>query len=269
MFVSKDIVYLQMQKTGSTHATRLLQRYCGGYVEQKHSQLKQCERFRSSLIVSSIRNPWDWYVSLWAFGCMGKGGLRNYLGRLPLSEFTEARRRADLATIMKFPFRLVLWPGQRREWIALYSDASNAANFRSWLKLVLGREGQRIGKNGYASSPINAAVGFMTYRFLALTTEYQCWMAEGRKCRTYSEVLAFADRRTITDRILRMESLNNDLASLLNSAGIPLSPKDVAEWGRHNSSDHQQTFEYYDAETRDLVARRERFIVDRFGYKMP
>jgi hypothetical protein len=267
MFVSENIVYLQMQKTGSTHATILLEKYCGGRKERAHALLEDYERYKSRHIVSSVRNPWDWYVSLWAFGCARQGTLRRYLKRLPWSELTEALRHRDPHTVVTSMLRLLARPRNGRDWAELYSDVMNKAHFRRWLGLLLGPEGRHIGVEGYASSAVKKAVGFMTYRFLALTTEYAQWTAYGRKCRSYEEVVAFADDHTITDRILRMESLNSDLLSLFTSAGIAVPPEDSSAWSAHNQSVHRGYDEYYDDDTRELVAKRDRFIVDRFGYE--
>jgi hypothetical protein len=190
MFVSGKIVYLQMLKTGSTHTTAILQRYCGGRAprgEEKHSQLKDLRRHSSKLIVSSVRNPWDWYVSLWAFGCTGHGRLLHYFNNLPRSEIRQAVKHFDFGSALRFPLRTLLG---RPDWKRLYSDPGNEAHFREWLRLLLGAEGLSIGSEGYASSPVKTAAGFMTYCFLALTTSYAEWMRMGRKCRSYDELAA-------------------------------------------------------------------------------
>ena len=78
MYVSQKLVYLQMQKTGSTHVTRVLKHRIKGSQRERHEQLQDYQKFKDRLIVSSVRNPWDWYVSLWAYGCSGKGGVYRY-----------------------------------------------------------------------------------------------------------------------------------------------------------------------------------------------
>jgi hypothetical protein len=266
MFLSDEVVYLQMQKTGSTHVTEVLQKYCHGSQERKHSQLRDYDEYREKLIVSSIRNPWDWYVSLWAFGCLGLGGLREYIDGLPRSEWRAARNHHDLISMVVFPFRLVSRLVQDPDWRTLYSDATNEANFRRWLKLIMGSEGRRIGKEGYASSPVKNVIGLMTYRYLALTTEYRHWISQGRKCQTYAELEQFAHKHGIVGTVLRMENLNEDLLALLNRVGVAVSAMDAATWGKDNRSLHRRYPDYYDDETIGLVASRDRFIVDRFGY---
>ena len=266
MFVSDKIILLQMQKAGSTHATKILQKYCDGRAENQHEQLKDPARYGSRLIVSSVRNPWDWYVSLWGFGCKREGGLRDYLIKLPFSELQLALKHLDLGSLSSFASRTL---SGRPDWKRLYSDAGDTANFREWLKLALGPEGQHIAMEGYASSPVKAVVGLMTYRFLALTTDYVAWLRTGRKCRTYDEVVAFADSHTIVSRVLRAETLDQDLLELLKRAKIDVSSADAANWGKHNISHRRAYSEYYDEETSRLVESRERFIVDRFGYEPP
>ena len=77
MFVCENLIYLQLQKTGCSQVTRLLEETVGGEQRRKHGRLD--EPLSGRLLVGSIRNPWDWYVSLWAFGCSGRGAIRRRL----------------------------------------------------------------------------------------------------------------------------------------------------------------------------------------------
>jgi hypothetical protein len=266
MYISKKLIYLQMQKCGSSHITSVLRKYIPGRMNEKHEQMTDYDKFRDRLIVSSIRNPWDWYVSLWAYGCGDGGGLRKYLTNLPLSEIRHAATHRHLQTTAQSLVRLVTQAGRRPDWTALYSDSSNEANFRAWLRLLLGPEGRFIAKEGYSASAVKTAAGFMTYRFLSLTTEYNQWNTVGRAASNLEELVAFADRHSIATRILRVESLDQDLADLLQSVGAKVSFADLSEMRKTNTSTHRGYSDYYDNETRQLVAERDRLIVDRFGY---
>jgi hypothetical protein len=263
MFVSKKLVYLQMQKTGSTHVTRVLKEHVKGKTRERHEQLEDYEKFRDRLIVSSVRNPWDWYVSLWAFGCAGSGGFHKYLVHTPWSEIRHAQRHGGTAAAAGSVLRSMARIGRRPDWKKLYSDASNEAHFRTWLTLVLGEEGRHIQKEGYAASPVKDVIGFMTYRFLALTTAYDAWNAVGRKARSLDEVSRFADQHTITKRILRMENLNGDILDMLASVGVDLPMEALEAIGKTNASSHRKYDTYYDDETYRLVAERDRFIIDQ------
>jgi len=267
MFVSRKLVYLQMQKTGSTHVTRVLKQHMKGKAKERHEQLENYEAYKDRLIVSSVRNPWDWYVSLWAFGCGGSGGFHKYLIHTPWSEIRHAQRHGGAGALAGSLVRSAFRIGRCPDWKALYADASNEANFRTWLKLVLGEEGQHIQKEGYATSDVKSVIGFKTYRFLALTTEFDKWNDIGLKVRTHEELARFADQHTIAKRILRMETLNHDIVDMLQSIGAKVTLEDIDAIGRTNTSVHRKYDSYYDDETYELVAERDKFIIDRYGYK--
>ena len=115
---------------------------------------------------------------------------------------------------------------------------------------------------------VKDVIGFMTFRFLALTTAYDKWNSDGRKARTYDELSAFADANTVTSRILRMERLNEELLDLLTSLGKTITMEDLEAIGKTNASSHRKYDTYYDDETYRLVAIKDRFIIERYGYSM-
>lgn len=267
MFVSKRLAYLQMQKTGSTHVTKVLQKFVGGRRGLRHGQMTEPEKHRKRFIFSSVRNPWDWYVSLYSFGCAGSGGFRKYLVHVPLSEIRHAFAEKNWPMLRSALLRALVNPLRGFKFRRLYKDANNTENFRAWLKLVLGKEGHHIIKEGYGTSEIKTSIGFMTYRFLALTTEYDAWMKEGRAAGSIDEVRSFADRHNIAQRVLRMESLNDELLEVMKSVGVEVTMEQLEEIGKTNSSQHRKYDEYYDDETYRLVAERDWLIIERYGYQ--
>ena len=75
MFVSDQIVFIELQKTGSTHVRHLLTGLLGGSLKGKHNAPTPEILARGTPILGSVRNPWSWYVSLWTYGCQKKGVL--------------------------------------------------------------------------------------------------------------------------------------------------------------------------------------------------
>ena len=91
MYFANNIVLLEMPKAGSTFMRRFLDQYYGKENITKvgvHNGIKDHklkERIKSGELkaISTIRNPYDWYVSLFAWNAMGKGiyrdiGFRRY-----------------------------------------------------------------------------------------------------------------------------------------------------------------------------------------------
>lgn len=68
----------------------------------------------------------------------------------------------------------------------------------------------------------------------------------------------------------RLERLRDDLLAALARVGQPVSramERHVAEAPPENASTHGDYTRYYDASLRDLVATRDRELVERFGYR--
>jgi hypothetical protein len=68
----------------------------------------------------------------------------------------------------------------------------------------------------------------------------------------------------------RMESLRADLLAFLESQRIAVTPEMRAfidEAPPVNTSRHEHFTHYYDDASRELVARRDRLVIERFGYK--
>lgn len=166
MFVAEKLIYLQMQKTGSSHITRLLEEVVGGERQTKHSRLESDPGNR--LVIGSVRNPWDWYVSLWAFGCSGRGAIWNRVTRPRLDRFWRrdptgpknltSRVRTSLASLGR--------PVER--WRSVYADSQDPALFRAWLAMLLGDARRIDADQGYGLSRFSPSMGLMTYRYLWL-----------------------------------------------------------------------------------------------------
>jgi hypothetical protein len=71
MFISNKVVFLELHKTGSSLLRKLFKSegVLAGEIIGKNNQISNNLLTQDSIIVGSIRNPWDWYVSLWAYGC--------------------------------------------------------------------------------------------------------------------------------------------------------------------------------------------------------
>jgi hypothetical protein len=71
-------------------------------------------------------------------------------------------------------------------------------------------------------------------------------------------------------RVGRMESLRDQLPAMLASTGEALSPEFMAEVQNApalNTSRHEAFTSYYDARTRELVASRDAFLIERYRYR--
>lgn len=272
MFINDRLIYLQMQKTGCTHIARLLAETVGGEQHGKHSKLTFDPGDR--VVIGSVRNPWDWYVSLWAFGCSGEGSVFDKTTRPARTLKALAR---SVAPALPHPGRTVRsvreWRGMRErdyeKWRRLYGDPNDVRLFRQWIRHLLSDAGKADLIEGYPQSGLSRFAGFMTYRFASMYSKLGAWTETGVHIDNADDLGAFWDAHAILDRIIFMESLEEDVAFILSDLGYDGASVAAASQDRTNASAHRDFAEYYDSETAQLVREQETFIIDRYGYRGP
>jgi len=96
MLVGERVIYLQLQKTGSTRITDLIQATVGAEERHKHDRIRREDladpEIAARRILGSIRSPWSYYVSLWAYGSRRAGGIYERTTATPRMDQARALR---------------------------------------------------------------------------------------------------------------------------------------------------------------------------------
>jgi hypothetical protein len=102
--------------------------------EQRGKYNRPDPSLTNRFVMGSIRNPWDWYVSLWAYGCLCKGSVylqtnRPFSLRYCIEQLgSETGCRAMPRPIFR-QYKGELGKPQD-EWAACYKDRNDASRFR-------------------------------------------------------------------------------------------------------------------------------------------
>lgn len=269
MLISDKFIYFELQKTGSTHVRKVLHRVPAvqttiiGKHNCYHELLKPIlSDFEHKTKIGNIRNPWDWYVSLWAYGCMGKGGLHQRLTTYP-----KLTTRFGLKTIAKNLFYYNKLYQRKDIWLKLYSDKDNTKYFKNWLKLVLEEDGIGLREN-YKNSSIASEIGLFTFRYLKLFTHGG--EDKIRDLKTYKEVSRHEKNQNFIDIIFHNESLNQELIEKAPEIGLKRSTVKgvISELdAKTNTSIRKDYRHYYDSETTELVHKKDKLIIDKYEYE--
>lgn len=265
MFVSDRLVFVDLPKTASSHVRRLLARIEGGEERGVHVPASRALRRRRDHFWGTIRDPWDWYVSLWAYGCDGRGTLYQAL----TSDLGWLRSRGWKHAPVRAALSLRHGPRRRRDfWREAYADVTSPACFQRWLRGIHDPSAATDLGDAYAASGLAEDIGLLTYRYLRL----YCG-ALPRPPLDAGALAAFDRQHCYITRFLRTERLEEDLAAAFEALGRPLTSGQrrqlSGEWRTNASSRERDTAFYYDEESRALVAARDRLVVDRFGYRPP
>ncbi|MEL6870163.1 MAG: hypothetical protein AAFO81_10225 [Pseudomonadota bacterium] len=277
MFVSEKLVFLELHKTGGSHIGHWLRQTLGGEQVGKHNRL--APELRDRFIVGSIRNPWDWYVSLWAYGCSSRGSVwRQTIDGVNLRYYREqlaaemGRANVGVQTLLR-----QAWSDLRKDqnaWIDCYRDSNDAARFRRWLNRVLNGGHALDLREGFGFSAVSQHSGLMTYRYLKLFTDLGDALYSDPRLGTTQGMRSTLEERFLLNHCIRSESLEPDLVEAITNAGYELSDTQrsaILESGKQkvNASKRNTTGFYYDAQTRDLVAEREQLIIEQHRYAAP
>jgi hypothetical protein len=285
MFVSDKLIYIQLQKTGCTHIANLLSKCIGGkYILSEHvGKHNWLQNYNiNKLIIGSIRNPWDWYVSLWAYGCNKKGFLNLNVTRKDIKNlrspiFIKLKTMNEykgpyynIGDICKNTINeIFLKPTSK--WNELYSSYSEKKNFRTWLNFLLKSRKQDVGE-GYYQSSISDFAGLLTYRYCKLFHKNFFKKDIFKGIKNFDCLNEFDKKNNILDYTIKTENIENDLIYVLNEVGYKIDKKIkniISVSGKTNISKHFNTEFYYDDETAKLVYEKEKLIIDKYKYLPP
>ena len=261
MLISNKLVYFDLQKTGSSHMLKVLSGLpsLNSTILGKHALYHTIpddliSDFQSILKIGTVRNPWDWYVSIWAFGCLSRGGLHYRLTKIP--------KLSSYSGMKEFLFH----SSKRREWKRLYKDSFDPELFRGWLKNLL-IEKKTDFREGYNESPISEFAGLCTFRYLKIYN-YN-FLKKSDSITDFSKLVKFDKENNFVDIMLKMETLHESLIENAENMGISVEEmkdtlKNMVE--KTNKSIRNNYHFYYDEETAELVKKKEQFIIEKYNY---
>lgn len=268
MYISDRLVYLELEKTGSTHVIRMLRKLEeGGVIEGKHNRASPELLKSGRAMMGSIRNPWDWYVSQWGFGCESQGGLFLRQTGMGISGYgMREHPYFALRSILHQPWKPI------KKWQYVYEDIKDPERFRLWLAMMFDPAHKQDIGNGYGHSNLSAFAGYFTYSYLYLYSRNIAGLYDS-SMRHEGDVCVFDQQQNMLDYMIRNEYLDEDLIQAIGELGIVLDDEKHAMLStafRTNESARERDLSfYYDQYSLDLVAERESFIIAKYAYEKP
>jgi hypothetical protein len=232
MIATRQFLFVHMHKTGGQFVNQLLlQHYPDARAIGYHLPRSEAPAGLKSLpALAFIRNPWDWYVSWYAFNLAVP--LRN-----PIFRAVAEAGKADFKTAIHTLLHLghPLYAGLREE-------------------IAAGLPESREGNQG--SGITQAAIR----SFADPDAGYLTWLMR---------YMCYADASAQGLHMGRMEQLREELPLLLEECGAAPSPglrEAIAVAPAVNTSPRRDYHGYYDDELRDMVAERDWTIAESFSY---
>ena len=147
MFISDKFIFLELHKTGCTHIRKILNRLLDGEFRGTHNQASPNLCNSNRVFLGSVRDPWEWYTSLWAFGCDKKGSVFKRVTRRRRSIRESGWKNYLYATIFRVPANI---SKISTEWLDTYRDVNDAEAFRTWLHMMHDAKNMPNIREGYS-----------------------------------------------------------------------------------------------------------------------
>ena len=232
----RRLVYLDLQKSGSTFVSRFLNETCRLQLvkEIKHGRIEE-DYDPNAFYFITIRHPIAQYSSLFRYGLDGRGALYYHLSQ---------RGKAGL-------YR------------------KDAASFNQWLRFMLDHHNADMLGEGFEKVPESFDLGFLSFRYLMLSLarplETLLSKEEG------IDVAEFAKRRSIVQHTVRNESLNQGLREL----ALDLKPEyfDARKVDKffkrpktiNVSKIGDEMINIIDDDVREMICRKERVLLSHYS----
>jgi len=266
VFISDELVFVELHKTGCTHIGKLLASLINGAQRGKHNPPPPVLINSDRNFLGSVRNPWDWYVSLWSYGCDHKGLVYSHSVR-PLSP-EEQRAALPAAFINTTGTQSRRYIRKPEEWKRCYSGTKSATAFRDWLHMMNDENYWHDFGEGYGTSPVSNFAGLLSYRYLNLFCRHVA-----ATINSIDDIKAYEEKNCFIDYFIRMEHLEDDFIAALKSCNIHINESQkqsiFSTQKTNTSSKRNEVAYYYDNETLKLVRERESLIIDKFSYTEP
>lgn len=277
MIKYQPFTYVHLHKTGGSHIKAILNNlFDGEQIGDKHASATLTQLNGNNYFVSSIRNPWDWYLSLWTYGVQGNGVLMRKT-TLEKQRHLSNTFKSIPKNPKKYVSRFVRDAYYRTSknipsWRYLYRSCDDVQLFRDWLKRIHNPANSRFLGEGYGRTVLPDFYGFMTYRYLRLTNlNFKKYKRNKALC-NYSNLIQFDLVNCYIDYFIRQESLEEDLCYILEKF-IPVTETErdvIFDLRKTNASKREYDLtEYYDDESIDLVMNRDSLIIKKFNYSPP
>ena len=234
MLQTENFAYVHLERTGGNFLKLFFERFFAvHHVGYHYPRVLLPAESRHLPLLGFVRNPWDWYVS---FFHVGKERPERSAVNLVASRLGKDDFRTTVARLVRLGSSEEATSELRSRMVELLPDS------------IEGNVDMGVTKSCLAGFQ-DENVGFYS------------WLVRRM----------FADEGGRLDGMVfgRFESLRVDLLKFLESSGVDVTwemREFLDKTSPHGSSNHQRYSVYYDDDLRELVAKQERFVIDRFGY---
>lgn len=272
MLVSDTFIYVDFQKTGTVATRQFLNKLLPGKKFGRHHQKPPKELIDGTrLIMATVRDPWSWYLSLWAYNCVKKRATYKNLTSWRPFKINQGFRLNWKFGLKAFIKRFLMgWIVNYVENKALFSNVDNVENFQKWLRIVLSKKNAFLLNGAYDQNPISNFAGLMTYELVRLFCIDNDDLNRGR-IKNFDQLVNYYNSSNYIESYIQTEGLLDNILAILKEHNIDVNANEIdnlrSKGVTMNASRQNRNIgSFYTPELVELVKEKEQFIIEAFNY---
>ena len=265
MIIGKNFFISEMPKTGTTFLRNYFSQYKNVELTIHHETLNQNKRYNLLNFknrIGVIRNPYEWYLSLWKWSCKDKKGSVIYRDlvsiRIKLKRLILNKRLIGyiISQITK----------DRKKLKTLFNDVNSRKNFNEFLNIMLNSKKRYLIGSEYSFVPFKD-LGYMTYIFFSqnvLRKNYNIMYDSKYKLR---KVLTDNNSNLYTNIFFKTEKLNYNLKKFLQKNNIKNKNFKIFNDNSTSKVLNKNLIKFFSTKNITLIEKKEDYIFKKFKYK--
>ena len=265
MIIGKKFFISEMPKTGTTFLRNYFSQYKSVELTIHHETLNQNKRYNLLNLknrIGIIRNPYEWYLSLWKWSCREKKGSLIYSDLISIR--LKLKRLILNQRLLGYIFNQII--KDRKQLKALFRDVNSKKNFNKFLDIMLNFKNRYIIGSEYSFVPFEN-LGYMTYIFFSqnmLRKNYNIMYDSDYKLH---EILKHNNSKLYTNIFFKTENLNYSLKKFLVKNRIKLKNFNKLKNNSTPKILNKNLKSFFNNKNILLIEKKEDYIFKKFNYK--
>ncbi|MGD1913894.1 MAG: hypothetical protein ACFB2X_24560 [Rivularia sp. (in: cyanobacteria)] len=266
MIITNNFVFLHLHKSGGNFVKKVIfQLFPQAQLIGHHYPIKMIPpEYQNLPVLGVVRNPWDFYVSYYAFQKSLVAKFEAEKGNLSQTEYQSlVDRGIDPRNGIDILFD-VLGNEGKLDFVQTTTNFLNLGNPAGKLDEVLELMPPELGRRG-KSTPIQKQ-GFKGINVTRDDLEKIRNTGEGFYTFLFKHIYGIENNVHFP----RMETLRQDLINFLQKLGIEMNQSKqelIQNTARENVSNHKNYLSYYTPELENLVREKDALVINKFDYQ--
>ena len=265
MIIGKNFFISEMPKTGTTFLRNYFAQYKNVELTIHHETINQNKRYNLLEFknrIGIIRNPYEWYLSLWKWSCKKKRGSPIY------SDLVSIRLKLKRLILNKRLFGYIFSQiiKDRKKLKILFQDVNSKKNFNEFLNIMLNFKNRQIIGSNYSFVPFED-LGYMTYVFFSQNVLRKNYNKIYNSSYKFNEVLSYNDSKIYTNVFFKTENLNYNLKKFLTKNNMKIKNFNILDDNSTSKVLKKNFKNFFSTKNILLIEKKEDYLFKKFNYK--